>query len=65
MTDTETRTWDPRDPAVLARLNLRVGVDELLRRTERFERATAGELERHRYPSNGLAELPLRLAASS
>lgn len=49
----------------LARLNLRVAVDELLRRPERFELAVTRELARHRYPSNGLAELPLRLGRSS
>jgi cytochrome P450 len=48
----------------LARLNLRVGVDELLRRTEGFELAVTRELARHHYPSNGLSELPLRLRAS-
>lgn len=45
----------------LARLNLRVGVSELLRRTARFELAAVEEPARHHYPSNGLSTLPVRL----
>ena len=45
--------------APLARLELRVALEELLARTERFERV--GEAPpRTRYPSNGLAALHLR-----
>lgn len=45
--------------ASLARLEMRVALEELLARTERFERV--GEAPpRTRYPSNGLAALNLR-----
>jgi len=47
--------------APLARLELRVALEELLARTQRFE--LAGEAARRTiYPSNGLAALPLRFA---
>lgn len=45
----------------LARLNLRVGVEELLGRTVRLELADSAEPPRHHYPSNGLSTLPVRL----
>ena len=46
--------------APLARLQLRVALEELLARTSRFE--VAGEVRRSVYPSDGLAEFSLRLA---
>jgi cytochrome P450 len=46
--------------APLARLQLRVALEELLARTSRF--AVAGEVRRSVYPSDGLAEFSLRLA---
>jgi cytochrome P450 len=49
----------------LARLNLRVGVDVLLRRTRRFEFAGSETPTRHVYPSNGLGSLLLRLTPTS
>ena len=45
-----------------ARLNLRVGVGELLHHTGRFELVEADPPVRHVYPSNGLGSLPVRLA---
>jgi cytochrome P450 len=45
----------------LARLNLRVGVEELLRYTDRFEFAGSKAPTRHVYPSNGLSFLQLQL----
>ncbi|MDP2139640.1 MAG: cytochrome P450 [Gammaproteobacteria bacterium] len=45
--------------ASLARLEMKVAIEELLSKTRRFE--LAGEAPRRaRYPGNGLAELPLR-----
>ncbi len=49
----------------LARLNLRVGVDELLRRTSRFELAGSEPPVRQLYPSNGLSSLWMRLAPAN
>ena len=49
----------------LARLNMRVGVDALLRRTGRFDLAGSEEAVRHVYPSNGLSSLRIRLAAAT
>lgn len=49
----------------LARLNLRVGVDELLRHTDRFELAGSAAPTRHVYPSNGLSSLQLQLTPTS
>jgi cytochrome P450 len=47
--------------APLARLEMRVALDELLERTQRFE--VAGDVPRRTsYPSNGLVALPLRFA---
>jgi cytochrome P450 len=46
--------------APLARLQLRVALEELLARTSRFE--VAGDVRRSVYPSDGLAEFSLRLA---
>ncbi len=46
--------------APLARLQMRVALEELLARTSRFE--VAGEVRRSVYPSDGLAEFSLRLA---
>ncbi len=46
--------------APLARLQLRVALEELLGRTSRFE--VAGDVRRSVYPSDGLAEFSLRLA---
>jgi cytochrome P450 len=46
--------------APLARLQLRVALEELLARTSRF--GVAGEVRRSVYPSDGLAEFSLRLA---
>ena len=46
--------------APLARLQLRVALEELLARTSQF--AVAGEVRRSVYPSDGLAEFSLRLA---
>lgn len=46
--------------APLARLQLRVALEELLGRTTHFE--VAGEVRRSVYPSDGLAEFKLRLA---
>jgi cytochrome P450 len=43
-----------------ARLEMRVALEELLSRTKRFERA--GDAPRAVYPSNGLAELLLRVS---
>jgi cytochrome P450 len=45
----------------LALLNLRVGVDELLRRVTRFELAPSDAPVRSVYPSNGPTTLPLVL----
>jgi cytochrome P450 len=45
----------------LAILNVRVAVEELLRRVARFELATPSAPPRNVYPSNGLRELSLRL----
>lgn len=47
----------------LARMELRVAVAELLRRTGRFEIIGPAQPARHVYPSNGLWALPLRLRA--
>ena len=49
----------------LARLNLRVGVEELLRHTDRFEFAGSKAPTRHVYPSNGLSSLRMRLTPTS
>jgi Cytochrome P450 len=49
----------------LARLNLRVGVNELLRHTGRFEFAGSEAPTRHVYPSNGLGSLRLRLTPTN
>ncbi len=49
----------------LARLNLRVAVDELLRRTSRFELAGSEPPARQVYPSNGLGSLWMRLAPAN
>jgi cytochrome P450 len=46
--------------APLARLEMRVALEELLRRTRRF--AVAGDVRRSVYPSDGLAEFSLRLS---
>jgi cytochrome P450 len=46
--------------APLARLQMRVALEELLARTSRFE--VAGGVRRSVYPSDGLAEFSLRLA---
>ncbi len=46
--------------APLARLEMRVALEELLARTQRF--AVAGEVRRSVYPSDGLAEFSLRLS---
>lgn len=47
--------------ASLARLEMRVALEELLARTKRFE--FAGDAPRRTaYPSNGLAALPLRVS---
>jgi len=45
----------------LAILNVRVAVEELLRRIARFEFAAPSAPPRNIHPSNGLRELPLRL----
>jgi cytochrome P450 len=45
----------------LALLNVRVGVEELLRGVGHFELLALGTPSRNVYPSNGLRELPLRL----
>ena len=45
--------------APLARLEMRVAIEELLSRTKRFELADNGAPQRAIYPSNGLATLPL------
>jgi len=44
--------------APLARLEIRVALEELLARTRRFE--TTGQAVRKVYPGNGLASLPLQ-----
>lgn len=49
----------------LALLNLRVGVEELLRSVARFELALSGAPVRNVYPGNGLVTLPLRLRSSA
>lgn len=49
----------------LALLNLRVGVDELLRSVTRFELAPSDPAVRHVYPSNGLTTLPLVLRSKA
>jgi hypothetical protein len=49
----------------LALLNLRVGVEELLRRFNRFEIAPSRAPHRNVYPSNGLTSLPLWLRSSA
>jgi cytochrome P450 len=46
--------------APLARLEIRIALEELLQRTKRIE--LAGEPRRAIYPSDGLAALPIRLA---
>ncbi|HET8587630.1 MAG TPA: cytochrome P450, partial [Candidatus Limnocylindria bacterium] len=46
--------------APLARLEIRVALEELLRRTQRIE--LAGDARRAVYPSDGLATLPVRLS---
>jgi cytochrome P450 len=46
--------------APLARLELRIAVEELLARTSRFE--ISGEIRRSAYPANGPAELNLRFS---
>lgn len=48
----------------LARMELRVAVEALLRRTRRFEILGPAQPARHVYPSNGLWALPLRLRAA-
>ena len=48
----------------LARMELRIAVAELLRRTGRFEVVGPAQPARHVYPSNGLWALPLRLRAA-
>ena len=45
--------------APLARLQMRVALEELLKRTSNF--AVAGEVRRSVYPSDGLASFALRL----
>ncbi len=49
----------------LALLNLRVGVEELLRSVARFELAPSAAPVRSVFPSNGLSGLPLRLRSSA
>lgn len=49
----------------LALLNLRVGVEELLRSVGQFELAPSDAPVRNVYPSNGLRVLPLRLRSSA
>lgn len=48
--------------APLARLEMRVAVEELLSRTKHFEFASDEVPHRAVYPGNGLAELPLRFS---
>ncbi|MFA7388425.1 MAG: cytochrome P450, partial [Thiohalobacteraceae bacterium] len=48
--------------ASLARLEMRVALEELLSRTKRFEFAGGDGARRTVYPSNGLAALPLRFS---
>lgn len=48
--------------AELARLELRIAVEELLKRTKTFTIATNASLSPQVYPSNGFQELPLRLS---
>lgn len=48
--------------ASLARLEMRVALEELLSRTKRFEFAGGDGARRTVYPSNGLAVLPLRFS---
>ncbi len=48
--------------APLARLEMRVAIEELLSRTKRFECSSDDVPHRAVYPSNGLASLPLRLS---
>ena len=47
--------------APLARLEMRVALEELLSRTKSIERGPATSLKRAVYPSNGLQSLPVRL----
>ncbi len=47
----------------LARLNLRVGVEQLLRSTTRFELAGSDSPTRQVYPSNGLRSVRMRITA--
>ncbi len=49
----------------LARLELRTAVAELLRNLDGIEPASTDVPPRHVYPSNGLAELPVRFTARS
>lgn len=49
----------------LALLNLRVGMEELLRSVARFELALSSAPVRNVYPSNGLITLPLLLRSSA
>ncbi len=49
----------------LALLNLRVGLEELLRSLAKFELAASDAPARNVYPGNGLSVLPLRLRSSA